>query len=42
MNLDEALRLAQLAVQKQPDNASYADTLASVYSAKSMYGMPYR
>ncbi len=38
MNLDEALRLAQLAVQKQPDNASYADTLASVYSAKSMYG----
>jgi Flp pilus assembly protein TadD len=36
-NLDEALRLARLAVQKQPDNASYADTLASVYSATNMY-----
>jgi tetratricopeptide (TPR) repeat protein len=36
-NLDEALRLARLAVQKEPDNPNYADTLAHVYARKNMH-----
>jgi tetratricopeptide (TPR) repeat protein len=36
-NLDEALKLARLAVQKAPDNPNYADTLAHVYARKNMH-----
>ncbi len=35
-NLDEALRLAQSAVQKQPDDPAFADTLGYVYLKKGM------
>lgn len=35
-NLDEALTLAQKAVQSDPSNASYADTLGWVYYKKNM------
>jgi tetratricopeptide (TPR) repeat protein len=35
-NLDEALRLAQRAVQKVPDQANFADTMGWIYFKKNM------
>jgi tetratricopeptide (TPR) repeat protein len=37
-NLDEALRLAQGAVQRYPDTAGFRDTLAWVYYKKGAHG----
>jgi len=37
-NLDEALRLAQRVVQKNPEVAGFADTLGWVYFKKGLYG----
>jgi tetratricopeptide (TPR) repeat protein len=37
-NLDEAVRLAQGAVQKNPNFAGFADTLGWVYYKKGLYG----
>ncbi|HJT67917.1 MAG TPA: tetratricopeptide repeat protein [Pyrinomonadaceae bacterium] len=37
-NPDEAVRLAQGAVQRNPDVAGYADTLGWVYYKKNLYG----
>src|SRR5258706_12241045 len=37
-NLDEAVRLAQGAVQASPGVASFADTLGWVYYKKGLYG----
>lgn len=36
-SLDEAMRLAQLAVQQRPDVLSYADTLGWIYHKKGMH-----
>jgi tetratricopeptide (TPR) repeat protein len=36
-NLDEAVRLAQLAVQRQPEEAGFADTLGWVYFKKGLH-----
>ena len=37
-NLDEAVRLAQAVVQRNPDVAGYADTLGWVYYKKNLFG----